>query len=88
MHTSQRDPEWACLPRPELSVLNDLVTLSRKEALEAQVAALRGFVVDTVRWTSDSMRPRNARGTSSLQVRPCLVPWLVAQAGPRALCDA
>jgi len=47
-HRFLRDPEWACLPRPELTITDERVTASREEALEAQVAALSGYVVDTV----------------------------------------
>lgn len=43
-----RDPEWACLPAPPLRVLDACVTPSQEEAIAAQIAALSGYVVDSV----------------------------------------
>ena len=47
-HRFLRDPPWACLPQPPLHVVEERVTPSQEEAVAAQMAALSGFVVDSV----------------------------------------
>ena len=43
-----RDPEWACLPLPPLQIEEVAVAPQPAEALAAQMAALSGYVVDSV----------------------------------------
>ena len=47
-HRFLRDPSWACLPQPPLEVIDERVTPSQEEAVAAQMAALSGYVVDSV----------------------------------------
>ena len=43
-----RDPAWACLPQPPLETHDLPVQLSQGEALAAQVAALSGYMIDSL----------------------------------------
>ena len=47
-HRFIRDPPWACLPQPPLAIRDVSVTPSQEEAMAAQMAALSGYVVDSV----------------------------------------
>ena len=67
-HRFVRDPAWACLPRPPLSVHKESVTPSQEEAVAAQMAALSGYAPSSSSFLTSLVHPAHP---ASYCMAPC-----------------
>jgi hypothetical protein len=59
------DPPWHCLPRPPLGIVDVPVVPSQDEALSAQLAALSGYLIDSLLFLSFGPQERTATDSNS-----------------------